>query len=125
MANGKGIWWFKMLMETEDDLAVNALMKDYGAYGLGVFMGALFVIYRYANERLVPTSAQLVEDAAHDLHEDEDTVREVCERMAELGLLDHEMWADGKAANDHASDFIAAYWAKSDASRVGNAKRWG
>lgn len=125
MADRRGIWWFKMLMKTESDLAVNQLMKDYGAYGLGTFLGALFVIYRYANDRIVPTSSQLVQDVAHDLHEDEGTVREVCDEMASLGLLDPEMWDEGKAMNDHASEFIDSYWKKSDASILGNATRWG
>ena len=125
MAERRGIWWFKMLMETESDLAVNQLMKDYGAFGLGTFLASLFVIYRYANDRMVPTAEQLVQDVAHDTHEDEDSIREVCEEMASLGLLEKDMWSEGKATNEHACDFIAAYWAKADASAKGNSARWG
>ena len=121
VARRKGIWWFRVLMDMPEDDAIQDLVDSYGAFGFGVWFSALFAIYRYGNETIAPMqSDKFVRRIARQLGETETDVRAVCDKMASVGLLDSEMWGEGKAVNEHACDTILAHWKAVEDGRTGH-----
>ena len=120
----KGLYWFKWQTNATEDPAVDELLSECGAAGMGVMVQVFSTLHDYGNRRCGhPSVDYVVRRVARDLYSEESNVMETCEMMAALGLLDAELWDEGKVANEHASADIIGYWAKADAGRYGAEKQ--
>lgn len=110
----------------EDDEKVMSLVEEAGARGFGIWMAVVFELYRYGNETVAPMpSEKLVRRVAMRMCEPSEDVRRCCDLLASIGLLNEELWAEGKAANEHAAAQILAYWRKVEGGRQTAKARWG
>ena len=122
----KRLRWFPWDVDAAQDLAVQDLLQERGPAGFGIMVQVFSDLHAWANEgEGHPSSSGMISRVSHALYCDPSEVSDVCEFMAAHGLLDAELWSEGKAANDHASADILRFRAKSEAGKAGAAAKWG
>ena len=108
------------MLDATSDPAVDELVSSRGPAAYGIMVQVFSELHAFGNRRDGnPSSEYIVRRVAHDLYASEEDVRDTCDEMARLGLLDAAEWERGLAANEHASADVNAYWAKVDGGRKG------
>ncbi len=121
---GRGFYWFKCDLGLLDDPAVAALTEEFGAEGLGVWVAALVVMYSEARAGApwVPVE-RLVRKVASGVNITKNRSRKVLFLAKNLGLFDAEMWAEGKAANEHVAERYIEYLRQCERAATARANR--
>lgn len=109
----RGIWWWKAEIGTLHDQKMEDLVDELGAAGVGVWFSAMCQLHSAINDgKPFLRREHLVRRVACDLDmRREDAEAALC-RMAEIGLLDEDMWSEGKAVNERVARRYEEYQAK-------------
>lgn len=117
MANGK-LGWCKMDLGTLHDPKVMQLVEEDGAEGAAVWFAVVLNMYSAMNDgyAFLPAEA-MVRRVSCDLNLSKKRAEKRIKNLAKIGLIDAEMWAEGKVANERASEFYAAYLRKREVAK--------
>ena len=109
----RGIRWCKLDLDMLRDPKVQLVLDEAGAEGVAVWIAAIIEMYTAINDGQVFIGVDsLTRRVACDL--------KTCEKA---GLFDHEMWAEGRAANERVAEFYDQYLRKCDRAEKARAAR--
>ncbi len=111
---GKGkLGWCKMDLGTLHDPKVMQLVEEDGPEGAAVWFAVILNMYSAMNDgyAFLPAEA-MCRRVSSDLNLSKKRTKKRLENLAKIGLIDAEMWAEGKVANERASEFYTAYLRK-------------
>ncbi len=119
-----GLRWCKLDLGTLHDPKVQELIDECGAEGAAVWLAAMLNMYSAMNDgyAFVP-SETLVRRVSSDLNLSKKRAKNRLEKCAKIGLLDAEMWAEGKAANERVTEFYSVYLRKREIAAKARAAR--
>ncbi len=116
---GKGkLGWCKMDLGTLHDPKVMQLVEEDGAEGAAVWFSVVLNMYAAMNDgyAFLPADA-MARRVSCDLNMSKKRAENRLKNLAKIGLIDAEMWAEGKVANERASEFYAAYLRKRETAK--------
>ncbi len=111
---GKGkLSWCKMDLGTLHDPKVMQLVEEDGPEGAAVWFAVILNMYSAMNDgyAFLPAEA-MCRRVSSDLNLSKQRTKKRLENLAKIGLIDAEMWAEGKVANERATEFYTAYLRK-------------
>lgn len=124
---GKGIWWFKADLNVFSDQKVEDLIDEWGAAGAGVWYACMVELHAAINSgKPFLKREHLVRRVSCDLNMAREDAEEALDCCARVGLLDAEMWGEGKAANERVAARYEDYLAKrrmAEAARTAKANK--
>ncbi|MFR3998296.1 MAG: Lin1244/Lin1753 domain-containing protein [Atopobiaceae bacterium] len=119
-----GIWWFKLDLDVFRDTKVRDLVEAHGAEGAGAWLAVMVEMHAAINDGVAFVPAErLVESVAFDLHISRRKARNLVNSLADVGLIDREMWDDGKAANERVAERYEAYRRKCEIAEIARSAR--
>ena len=116
---GKGkLGWCKMDLGTLHDPKVMQLVEEDGAEGAAVWFAVVLNMYSAMNDgyAFLPADA-MVRRVSSDLNLSKKRAKKRLENLAKIGLINAEMWAEGKVANERATEFYTAYLRKREIAK--------
>lgn len=114
---GRGIWWFKADLAVFSDQKVEDLIDEWGAAGAGVWYACMVELHAAINSgKPFLKREHLARRVACDLNMDRADAEEALDCCARVGLLDPELWSEGKAANERVCARYEEYVAKKRAA---------
>ena len=106
--------WFKHDTDARQDFKLKRLIKRFGIEGYGVYWAIIELLAFETKDNLdvrLSLNSFPVEDIAHDLGIDSGRLSEILGFMAEVGLIDPDMYSDNilhcKALSRRADDYSA------------------
>lgn len=118
--------WAKLDLDLFADPAIGDLVDAYGAAGVGVWLAAMVALYQDNSKTHAPMARQkFLRRVARTVGGDAVEVSEICGLMAELGLLDAELWERGSAANERVVREVIEYGKRAERAARAAAARWG
>lgn len=119
-----GIWWFKLDLDVFRDQKVQDLVERHGAEGAGAWLAAMVEMYQAINDGVTFVPAErLVKSVAFDLQISRRKARKLVGSLADVGLIDREMWDEGKAANERVAERYEAYRRRCEIAEIARSAR--
>lgn len=125
----KGYWWFKLELNVFNSQGVLALAEKCGPEGIAAYFAMLVELHSTIDgtgQTPFLTRAQIARRIGNDINCSAEDAARLCDEMADLGLLDPDMWRnDGKASAEQVVEQYQKYTASVEAGKRGAEARWG
>lgn len=119
-----GIWWFQLDLDVFRDQKVQDLVERHGAEGAGAWLAAMVEMHQAINDGVTFVPAErLVKSVAFDLQISRRKARNLVNSLADVGLIDREMWDEGKAGNERVAERYEAYRRKCEIAEIARSAR--
>lgn len=120
----RGIRWCKLDLDMLRDPKVQLVIDEAGAEGVAVWIAAIIEMYTAINDGQVFIGVDsLTRRVACDLNLGKIRAKKLLKTCEKAGLFDHEMWAEGRAANERVAEFYEQYLRKCDRAEKARAAR--
>lgn len=120
----RGIRWCKLDLDMLRDPKVQLVLDEAGAEGVAVWIAAIIEMYTAINDGQVFIGVDsLTRRVACDLNLGKIRAKKLLKTCEKAGLFDHEMWAEGRAANERVAEFYDQYLRKCDRAEKARAAR--